>query len=234
MFGFIGAAIGAIGSCIGGAISSIGSICGSIGGAVMGGIRSLATGLLGVITEQPRIFDTIGLLGKILGIGGDRPEELGMKIAQGKERPEDFQSIQEYIDHYKDVEIDKEKLEKLSDEEKLLYGTLGSCAIAKGIEEKLDMKDGLSVDFWKAADKTIGSGKLSPEEMKDTLVGMKERGLKTAEGFSNYMDGKANMEEQMIVFDSLKDALRKEFPDLSDAELNVKTSHIKDFVAENK
>lgn len=52
--------------------------------------------------------------------------------------------------------------------------------------------------------------------------------------FSNYMDGKAGMEEQMVIFDSLKEAMHKEFPNLSDADLNIKVTHIKDYMEQDK
>ena len=38
----------------------------------------------------------------------------------------------------------------------------------------------------------------------------------------------------MGVFDSLKEALHKEFPDLSDADLNVKATNIKNSISEDK
>lgn len=92
----------------------------------------------------------------------------------------------------------------------------------------------ITVDFLKEAEKIVNSGKMSNEGIKNTLDGMKERGINSTESFSNYMDGKATMEEQMAVYDSLKEALHKEFPDLSDADLNVKVTHINDFMQDKQ
>lgn len=75
---------------------------------------------------------------------------------------------------------------------------------------------------------------MSVGQLKDTMDAMKEKCVRNAESFSNYMDGKASMEEQMVVFDSLKEALHKEFPDLSDADLNVKATNIKNSISEDK
>ena len=235
MFGFIGSAIGAIGSCISSAVSSIGSICGSISGSIMGGISSLASGLIrhvpDITADKPiGIFDMIRQISGIFGVTKERPEELGMKVAQSRESPEDYESTQAYIDSFDKIQVDHEKLDNLSPVERLTYGGIGSALCVKAMEEKCGMV--LPPDFWKDASKVVEAGKLSEEGVKYTMDAMKERGVKNAESFSNYMDGKANMEEQMVMYDSLKEALHREFPDLSEAELNIKTSHIKDFVAD--
>lgn len=235
MFGFIGAALGAVGSFISGAVSTVGSICSKIGGSIMGGIHSLANGMLRTVVadKQPGLFEMIQQITGLFGIGRERPDEMGMKVEQSGEKPEDFDSIQAYIDHlHKDIQVDQEKLDKLSDMDRVAYGAIGSALCVKGMEEKCGME--LPIDFWKVASKVVHAGKLSDKGMKHTLDGMKERGVKSAESFSNYMDGKASMEEQMAVYDSLKEALHKEFPDLSDADLNVKVTNIKDFIEQDK
>lgn len=235
MFGFIGAAIGAVGSFISGAVSTVGNICGKIGGTIIGGIHSLANGLIHTVVadKQPGLFEMIRQITGLFGLGGERPEIMGMKVEQSRETPNDYKTIQAYIAHlHNDIQVEQEKLDKLSDMDRLAYGAIGAALYVKGMEAKCGME--LPADFWKAASKVVNAGKLSNEGMKHTLDEMKERGMKNAESFSNYMDGKANMEEQMMVYDSLKEALRKEFPDLSNAELNTKVTHIKDFMQDQE
>lgn len=237
MFGVISAALGAIGSFASGAISTVGSICSSIGGKILGGIGSFAESLIRNVDimadRKPGIFDWIRQIISDVGIAGERPEEMGMKVEQSREKPEDFDSIQAYINHlHKDIQVDQERLKNLSEVEKIGYGALGCALYIKGLEEKSGME--ITVDFLKEAEKIVNSGKMSNEGIKNTLDGMKERGINSTESFSNYMDGKATIEEQMAVYDSLKEALHKEFPDLSDADLNVKVTHINDFMQDKQ
>lgn len=232
----IGSAIGAVGSFISGAVSTVGSVCSGIGGTIMSGVKSLGTGLLNCmkIDEHPGLFTMVQQLAGMLGLPAeDRPEELGMKVEQSRENPDDFESIEAYIDHLqKDIQADNEKWDKLSDADKLAYGVVGTALYVKGMEQKSGMD--MSAGFLKSASEAVSHGKLSEEGVKNTLESMKERGVKNAGSFSDYMEGKAGPEEHMIVYDSLKEALHKEFPDLSNAELNAKVTHIKDFVQQAK
>ncbi len=235
MFGFIIGAISAVGSVIGGAASAIGSICGSIGGAIMGGIGKLGTGLLDFGEKLKPVLEIINMISEIFGIkpAGEDPAELGLKAHKSDEKPEDYDSIEAYIDHLRnDIQLDKEEINNLSDIDKVAYTTMGSALYVKNMEEKYNMA--MSPRFWGTAYETVNSGNMSVGQLKDTMEAMKEKGVENAESFSNYMDGKASMEEQMVVFGSLKEALHKEFPDLSDADLNVKATNIKNSISEDK
>ncbi len=217
------------------AAATIGSVCSTIGGAIMTGIGTLGTGLLKLGEIAKPIFEVINAICTIMGIRqpGEDPMELALKAEKSGEKPEDYDSVEAYIAHLRnDIELDKEEINKLTDSQKIMYSAIGCGLYVKDMEQRYNMT--WSLPFWVSASKAVNSGAMTCGQLKNTMDAMKERGVKNTESFSNYMDGKANMEEQMVIFDSLKDALRKEFPDLSDAELNVKTSHIKDFVAENK
>lgn len=215
------------------AAATIGTVCGSIGGAIMTTVGSLGAGLLKLGEMVKPIFEFITKICTIIGIkpAGEDPMELAMKAEKSGEKPEDYDSVEAYIEHLrKDIELDKEEINKLTDSEKAMYSAIGCGLYVKNIEERYNMK--VTPGFLVSASKAVNSGAMTGEQMKNTMDAMKERGVKNAESFSNYMDGKANMEEQMAVYDSLKEALHREFPDLSEAELNIKTSHIKDFVAD--
>ncbi len=47
-------------------------------------------------------------------------------------------------------------------------------------------------------------------------------------------EGEFDMKKEVAVYDSLKEALHKEFPDLSDTALKAKVANIKDFVQQAK
>ncbi len=225
MFGLIGAAIGGICSFVGG-------VCGAIGGV----ISSVTTGLvaLGKVVADP-IMNIINIISTVLGVkpAKEDPAELGLRAKKSDKTPDDFGSNEEYIAHLRnDIQIDKEDLNNLSEREHFECAALGSGIYAGALSERYDMVMDLPV--WKAAAKAVESGAMTEGQVKETLDGMKERGVKDAGSFSNYMEGKANMEEQMAVYDSLKEALRKEFPDLSDADLNTKVANIEDAMKQDK
>lgn len=215
------------------AAATIGSVCGSIGGTIMTTVGSLGAGLLKLGEMVKPIFEVINKICTVMGIkpAGEDPMELALKAEKSGEKPEDYDSVEAYIEHLrKDIELDKEEINKLTDSEKVMYSAIGCGLYVKNVEERYNMA--VTPGFLVSASKAVNSGAMTGEQMKNTMDAMKERGVKNAESFSNYMDGKANMEEQMVMYDSLKEALHREFPDLSEAELNIKTSHIKDFVAD--
>lgn len=142
MFGFIIGAVSAVGSVISGAASAIGSICGSIGGTIIGDIGKLGTGLLNLGEMLKPILDVINMISEILGIkpAGEDPAELGLKAHKSDERPEDYDSIEAYIDHLRnDIQLDKEEINNLSDIDKVAYTTMGSALYVKDMEEKYNM-----------------------------------------------------------------------------------------------
>ncbi len=235
MFGLIVAGITAIAGAISTAAATIGPVCTTIGGAIMTGVGSLGAGLLKLGKILEPVFELINAISTIIGIkpAGEDPAEIGLKAQKSGERPEDYDSVEAYIAHLRnDIQLDKEELNKLSEADKIMYTTIGSGLYVKNMEERYHMA--MSPIYWEKACKAVNSGNMSVEQLKDTMDAMKEKGVKNAESFSNYMDGKASMEEQMVIFDSLKEAMHKEFPDLSDADLNIKVTHIKDYMGQDK
>lgn len=228
LFSFI---VGAIGSVC----SAIGSVCSAIGGVVMKGVSALATGIARVGEMAGGLIHFISNLCTGMGLkpAEEEPQEIGLKAEKCGERPEDYDSVEDYINHLrKDIEIDHEELNKLSEMDKLKYGCIGSALYVKNMEERYNMAMPLS--YLKTAQKVIESGNMTEGEVKGTLDVMKEKGIENAESFSNYIEGKATVEEQMVIYDSMKEALHREFPNLSEADLNVKVAHIKDFMKQDK
>lgn len=230
---------GAIMSIASGAISAaataVGTVCSTIGGAIMKGVGELGAGLLQLGKMARPVLDFINTISTIMGVKpvSEDPAEIGLKAHKCGEIPEDYYSVEEYIKHLrKDIELDKEEVNKLSDKDKLMYTVIGSALYVKNMEEKYDME--MPQSYWEKSYEAVESGNMTAGEVKETLDSMKKNGVKSAESFSNYMDGKANMEEQMVIYDSLKEAMHKEFPDLSDADLNTKVTNIKDFMQQNK
>lgn len=146
----------AIGSVCSALCSAVSSVCSSIGGAIMGGIGSLAP----VISPWLSIaVAVISVLAEIFTEKPkeEKPEELGMKAEQADKKPEDFDSINDYIEYLRqEIKVDDAKLENLSEEERMKYQAVGLGLYVKNIEEKQGMK--LDPAFLKVVPEMINLG----------------------------------------------------------------------------
>lgn len=223
-----------VGNFVSSAISAVGSICSSIGGAIMGTIGTVAKNIISIgLGELGPIGAIIQIITAVVSLvigkpAEEKPEELGMKAQIADKKPEDFDSIEKYIEYLRhDIEVDKERMASLSEWDRAIYGAIGSGLYVKQMEEKYQMD--LPVTFWKTAADLKNEGRLSDAGIAGTIQKMKEKNFSSAESVSDYVNGSPSLslEQQIKVFDSLKESLRKEFPNASDSELNVRVSNIR-------
>lgn len=228
LFSSIGSALSAVGSAI---CSGISSLCSSIGGALFsgaGGIAALAASIIMPGVGLPEIIFGIGIIAEIvskiaeaLGLKDkdETPEELGLKAEAADKKPEDFDSIEAYIQYLRnDIQIDKEKLENLKDEDKVKYAAIGTAITIKGIEEKYGIE--APGEFWK----TAADLKLSGEETKQYIETFKQNGITNMKDMSDYIKGVApeSGTKPGVVSDSIMAALKQNNPELSEEELAAK------------
>lgn len=223
MMGFLGVAAGVIST-----------ICSGIGGAVMRAVGAFAENL--VVVPVPHIV-IAKLIGVVIGIISavsealtekpheETPEEIGLKAEVAEKKPEDFDSINEYINYLREeIKIDEERLREMKAEDKVAYAAVGAGLYVKQVEEKYGME--LPPEFWRSTASLKEDGQI-PEEMPENLiVFMKEHGIKSGAVFSDYLSNKlkAGSVEQDAMFDALKDVYRKEYPEATDGELNAKVN----------
>ncbi|MDM1697262.1 hypothetical protein HX099_11430 [Thiopseudomonas alkaliphila] len=175
--------------------AAIGSACSAIGGAVLSTGGVLLDAISRGLPVVEKICDIALAVGK--GVGLFSPEqsecdmyELGMRAERSVEEgvhSEQFDSNQAYIDHLREeIELGKEdldKLDKLSDEDKLKYACIGSAVTIAGIKEqfKIDIPE----TFWLASiDVGIGREQIKPmldvfeqEQVKPDIDGFLNGGL---------------------------------------------------------
>ena len=131
--------------------NAIEGLCQKIGGEGIMLIGLIATSILipGIgIPELLTVIQVVAEAAKLLGAnkGEDSPEELGMKAEIADKKPEDFDSISEYIDYLNEqVSLEEGASENLSPEEKAKYGSMGAALNIKAIEEKYNV--GMSQEF---------------------------------------------------------------------------------------
>lgn len=236
-----------LGANIGNGLSDIGkticsgiiSVCSAIGDALfsnIGGIATLAVSFIMPGVGLPEILLGIEIIAAIvsavaeaLGLKDkdETSEEMGIKAEAADKKPEDFDSIEKYIEYLRnEVQIDKDKLNNLSNEDKVKYAAIGTAINIKGIEEKY--KISASREFWGTMVDLKKSGKLSEEETKQYIESCKQNGITDMEDMSDYIKGEAPKSgtESSVVSGAIMDALKKANPELSGTELVEKFNNL--------
>ncbi len=205
--GWFSSAIGSVCSAV---CSAVSSVCSSIGGAIMGGIGSLApvispwlsvavaviSVLAEIFTEKPK---------------EEKPEELGMKAEQADKKPENFDSINDYIEYLRqEIKVDAAKLENLSEEERMKYQAVGLGLYVKNIEEKQGMK--LDPAFLKVVPEMINLG-YTAQDIGNLMQSMKKNGVNDMKMYPEFMKGELlpGTPERKQVFTSVKDMVEQHF-----------------------
>lgn len=200
----------AIGSVCSAVCSAVSSVCSSIGGAIMGGIGSLAP----VISPWLSIaVAVISVLAEIFTEKPkeEKPEELGMKAEQADKKPEDFDSINDYIEYLsQEIKVDAAKLENLSEEERMKYQAVGLGLYVKNIEEKQGMK--LDPAFLEVVPEIIKLG-YTAQDIGNLMQSMKKNGVNDMKMYPEFMKGELlpGTPERKQVFTSVKDMVEQHF-----------------------
>lgn len=113
-----------------------------------------------------------------LGVNADPADVMGAKIEQADKGVKDFDSIEDYITYLKnEVEVDKEKFEALSAEEKATYSIVGLAVEAGAIGEKLGVEIPADAVELIAKVATIGKVALEAKEIISLVSGLKNEGI---------------------------------------------------------
>lgn len=237
---FISSAVSSVCNCV----SSICSgIAGALGGTFLGGaINSFITKIgvvipgLDIISAIFMIADIVCKVAEVLGIkekDKDEPDELAMKAEKDDMKPDDFDSTEAYIKHLQqDIQLTKEereKLDKMSPEERTAYRATGIYLYTKACNEKLGFDTtglknpelvGLTVEV--LADLSKIQHILSPSEFVVYSKCLQANGMGMKE-FSDYLHNRsADLSTDEKVQSSLVDAMKELAPDISDETINQK------------
>lgn len=212
--GWFSSAIGSVCSAV---CSAVSSVCSSIGGAIMGGIGSLA------LVISPWLSVAVAVISVLAEIftekpKEEKPEELGMKAEQADKKPEDFDSINDYIEYLRqEIKVDAAKLENLSEEERMKYQAVGLGLYVKNIEEKQGMK--LDPAFLKVVPEMINLG-YTAQDIGNLMQSMKKNGVNDMKMYPEFMKGELlpGTPERKQVFTSVKDMVEQHF---NDKEFNL-------------
>lgn len=204
------------------------SLCESLGSETIALIGCIAIAILvpGVgVPEILALIQTIAQVAKILGVneGEDTPEELGMKMGLSDKKPEDFDSIEDYIKHLNEnVDLEEGAIEKLDDEEKAKYGAMGAALNIMAIQEKYGVT--LSAEFVQDVNRI----KLSSEEIAEYIKTFKENGITKMQDMSSYLKDQPLENEKANVASAMMQATKEVYPELNENELAMKIYEMKE------
>ena len=126
----------------------------------------------------------------VLGVECDSTDELGFKIACAEKTMSDFDTIEEYINYLRnDVEIDKEKFDSLSIEQRMVYMSIGMSVEVGLIAEKLGMEISPEFAFLMSKIKDVGKVTVDTVELISMIKALKENNITESQDVVEYFLG---------------------------------------------
>lgn len=227
-----------------GLAETVGSVCEKYGKVILDTVGEFARETVNLpISVSPEleaicrvVLLVVDVISAVAEAMGEKPEqetaeEMGYKakVAYQDEgvKPEDFDSTNEYIEYLRNnIKVDEERLHELSDEELSAYAAVGAGLYVKQMEEKYGME--LPAEFWRSTVSLEQEGKITKEMPADLIQFMKEHGVENGKEFSDFVDEKleSGSEEEKEMYDVVKSAYQKEYPDATEGELNQKINSL--------
>lgn len=234
-----GSFVCSIGSAI---CSAVGSLCSKIGGAVMGGVSSLVSAIAPVIGPVlgPAIKDILSVFVAVISFLAElftdkpeeeKPEEIAMKAEQADKKPENFDSINDYLEYLRnEVKLDPADLEKLTPEKRQTYQLVSLGLYIKNIEEQQGVK--LDPDFLKSIPKLKDQG-YEAADIANLMQSMKNNGVTDMKQYVDFMKGdlQPGSPERQQVGASVKDMIEQHFKG-QDVNMREKINKLADTVRE--
>jgi len=206
-----------LGLIIGG-LAAAGSMIMSCAGTIGTALASSASSLLGVVGKHlVPVSNIISSLAQILGIfkKEDTPEDLGRRAIVSTQKPEDFDSTEQYIEHLRnDIELDQEKMKKETDVEKMAYTAIGAGIGIKSISEKKGFD--IPMETW------VTFAKLGMEIKEKEINALLDFFKGDIGKVSEYAEGKLSAKEEMEVGGRLMDHFKEDNPAMPEADIEKK------------
>ena len=200
--------------------SAVSSFCSSVGSSISKAVSTIVSLGVDLATKVGEAVKGVAVSLGILKLD-DNFEELGAKAISSDKKPDDFDSINEYIDYLRnDVPLDKEKFDKLSDKELLERSAVGAAITLKGINEKLDTV--VTPEFMAE----VAKQDLETEEIVETIKAYKDKELNT-EDYGAYLNDELNIDDSDKHSDALVLAYQKLEPELTFEQIEDKVMDLK-------
>jgi len=170
-------------------------------------------------THLPKVVDLIQTIAQGMQIlpENETVDDIGRKAKLSDKSPEDFDSIQDYIDHlHSQVKPDAKKIETETDIDKYINLAIGTALMIKTINETKETT--VPIETW------VSFAKLGLEttEAEALLDSFKE----TYDQLNAYLNGQHTPEQEIATGDKLTEVYKELYPELSDAEIESKVMQL--------
>ena len=174
--------LGPIMSALGAAVNAVIAVLPKIGAAIASFIDKIPPPIIEKILSST--IDIVSDLSKKFLLGSDSPEQLGEKAFKAEKKPEDFESIGQYIQYLEnEIKIDPRDSANLTLDEKKARELAGTEIYRQGINEKLGVN--VSDDFLILCSK-VG---LDAKTVYLVLSAVQENQIVTLDDFCKYFSG---------------------------------------------
>ncbi len=191
-----------------------------------------------LVAKLPSICETIGKVAKVFGyvaqIFGllNKDEDaltLGAKVKQeGTRGMMEGESMEDYFKYLrKEVELDKEKLAKMTEEDKIGCQVVGTSMIAGAISEKMGVK--LSPDFVAFMAKMD----MTAVQLENYVKSFSKNDLYSMDYLTKFLEGKLNDSQLAKVYNIVEAVERAIEPELDDEAILAKIEDMKNAVQNN-
>jgi len=221
--GWISSAISAVGSFISSAASTIGTAISGFAKSAFDIIAKLSIPGLEIVNIVSVAAKIIHGVVDFLGIKSEEdPEILGAKAEQKNKNLEDFDNdVEAYIKYFKEeVELDKEKFDKMTPEEKMGCKAIGMALETKAVEEKIGGIE-ISPECLATLIKIQSAGiNIDAKELVDIVHVLKESGVTNLNDVVEFLDGKGSSDRIKtgeVLATALGDGATAKILDLQDA-----------------
>ena len=206
-------------------ISAVSSIATTVGPAVSVFAKTL-------VEELPSIIETIVKVAKVVvdvaqTFGLLNPDEdaltLGAKVKQeGTRGRMDGESMEDYFNYLREeVELDKDKLDNMTDEEKVACQVVGTAMTSEAISEKMGVK--LSPEFVASMAKI----EMSAVQLESYVKSFCKNGIDSMDYLIRFLNGKLSDSDLVQVYDSVESVEKAIDPTLDDNALQSKIEDMK-------
>ena len=155
--------------------------------------------------------DVMGDVLHVLGINADHADVMGAKAAQADKGIDEFDSVEAYTNYLKnEIEIDKEKMDALSTEERVAYSITGMAVEAGTIGEKLGVDIPAEAVELAAKVAEIGKVAIEAKEIISLISKLKDEGIVNLNDVCDCLNGSGESDRLKTVEALLKvlDAIR--------------------------
>lgn len=215
LLALIGAGLAAAASFVSSAVSVIGGAVASTAVSIMTKLPVVVEKALPVVRAIGTIINAVSPFVGIQAPDNENMEEIGAKAMQDGTRPRrPDETAQEYLDYLRnEVELNEEKYEKLTNDQKLGCATVGIALRAEEMSDFTGVQ--ISPEFLVMAQKS----KMQYEQISKMIEVFKNNGETTLDDVPKYLDNTLDESKVERVGGLVKETIKENDPHLEDREI---------------